>query len=208
MSDAVVVPPRARDRSYPAELEAIVLQALARDPAQRHATARALQGELTAFAAARGLDLSAAALARLMASAYGPELTAWHTAERRGATLEQHITSLTQQRTLEWQRPAAAGAEDAAPAQHASQSPAAVRAEDAAWAQDAPQSPAAVRAEDAAPAQHVPQSPAAVRAEDAAPAQRMPRSRLRSRLVTIALIAAVAIGLVATGALGALWLTR
>jgi len=106
VSDAVIVPPRARDRGYPAELEAIVVKALAPDPAERHATARALQRELTAFAGARGLDLSAASLARLMASAFGSELSEWHTAERRGTTLEEHITSLTQQRTLEWQRPA------------------------------------------------------------------------------------------------------
>jgi serine/threonine protein kinase len=107
VSDAVVVAPRSRDRAYPAELEAIVLKALAADPAQRHATAGAVQRELVALAGRLGLDRSATGLAQLMASAFGAELTQWHNAEHRGRTLEQHLTSLTSARTLEWQRPAA-----------------------------------------------------------------------------------------------------
>jgi hypothetical protein len=194
-----------------------VLKALAPDPARRHATARELQRELTAFAGERGLELSAAPLAQLMASAFDPELTEWHTAERRGTTLEEHITSITQQRTLDWQRPAAgspapeapppprsAVAGDAAPAEHVI---AADRRADAGPAGNASQSPAAVRRADVGPAAHAPRSPA-VRGRDARRLARASPARLRSPVLTIAFIAVAAIALVAAGALGALWLTR
>ena len=154
VSDAVFAPPRSRDPAYPAALEAIVLRALAADPAQRYATARELQRDLAAFAAAQRLDVSATGLAGLMADSFATELAQWHDAERSGSTLEQHITSLTQTRTLEWQRPGAPPG-DAAPI-----------------------------------------------------ARSRPGSRPGARIAWIALIVATAIGLVAAGAVGALWLTR
>jgi hypothetical protein len=228
VSDAAVAPPRSRDPGYPAELEAIAMTALAADPAARFATARALQRELAAFAGARGLDASPAALARLMAGAFGAELTAWHDAERRGTTLEQHITRLSEARTLEWQRSAAPPGEARAagsdPRWHAKAPAEAVAAgidprshakapADTASAGIDPRSIAASPG-GAAAARVDPRSVAKLLAAPAA-APVEPRAastartaRSRSRLALIALIAVAAIGLIAIGAIGALWLTR
>ena len=207
VSDAAVAPPRSRDPGYPAELEAIVMTALAADPAARFATARAVQRELARFAGARGLDASPAALARLIAGTFGAELIAWHDAERRGTTLEQHITTLTQARTLDWQRPAAPPGDTTA-------------------AHDAPRPVANAPAAAALAARIDPRSvakgPPIVAAHDvridprsvaqgpteAASARRVARSPSRSRFALIALITAAALGLIAIGAIGALLLTR
>jgi serine/threonine protein kinase len=55
--------PSEIDEDYPPQLEAIVLGALQRDPDRRYTTARAMQADLEAFAAAQGLSLSPLALA-------------------------------------------------------------------------------------------------------------------------------------------------
>ena len=92
VSEAVVPRPRLRDGSYPPELEAIVLKALAADPAQRYPTARALQNDLEVFASQYRLDLSTLSLARLLESLFRDEVVRWRDAERAGMTLAQHIT--------------------------------------------------------------------------------------------------------------------
>jgi serine/threonine protein kinase len=93
VSEAVVPRPRLRDKAYPRALEAIVLRALAAKPEDRFPSAQALQHELEMFAAAQQLDLSSMSLARLMESAFDPELMSWQSAERAGRTLEEHITT-------------------------------------------------------------------------------------------------------------------
>ncbi len=56
-------PPTQFVDGYPAELEQIVLRAIARDPADRYATAAELERVLERFATRHGLDVSARALA-------------------------------------------------------------------------------------------------------------------------------------------------
>ncbi len=58
---------------YPAELEAIVLRAMALAPDERQASAQELQLELEAFARAEQLDHSSVALATLMRTLYGEQ---------------------------------------------------------------------------------------------------------------------------------------
>ena len=103
VSEAVVPRPRLRDKSYPKELEAIVLKALAHDPDERYESAHALQCDLEVFASKLQLDLSATSLARFMGTVFGSELLQWHSAERAGLTLEQHIiTTTTSRRSIEY----------------------------------------------------------------------------------------------------------
>lgn len=61
-----VPPPSTRRASYPAELEAIVLKALARDASKRYPSAQALQLDLETFARTYGLAISSANLGRYM----------------------------------------------------------------------------------------------------------------------------------------------
>jgi serine/threonine protein kinase len=93
VSEAQVARPRLADPSYPRELEAIVMKALAANPDERYPSARALQRDLKAVASQLQLDLSAIALSRLVASVFGPELQQWRDAERAGRTLEQYLTA-------------------------------------------------------------------------------------------------------------------
>jgi serine/threonine-protein kinase len=62
-----VPPPSTWDRSYPRELERIVLRAVERDPAARYGSAGGLRADLDRFAVDRELDLSARALAAYVA---------------------------------------------------------------------------------------------------------------------------------------------
>ena len=66
-----IVPPREVDRSYPPQLEAIVMRALAPDPADRFPTAAALQSTLEAFAVSHGLHLSTMRVASWMERTMG-----------------------------------------------------------------------------------------------------------------------------------------
>jgi len=61
-----IPPPSSRALDYPPALEAVVLKALARDPAQRHATAQELHEDLERVAVELGLRPSAAALGRFV----------------------------------------------------------------------------------------------------------------------------------------------
>ena len=62
---------------YPAELEAIVMKALARDREQRYATARALQDDLEAFVRDYRLGTTAGELAAMMRELFGPKPLPW-----------------------------------------------------------------------------------------------------------------------------------
>jgi serine/threonine protein kinase len=108
VEDPKLTPPRALDPGFPAELEAILLRATARDPAQRYPTAEALQQALEVFAQNAGLSLSPQGLARLMAELFAEELAPWHKAAQQGMTLEAfvthgtHGTSVSDAPTTEW----------------------------------------------------------------------------------------------------------
>jgi eukaryotic-like serine/threonine-protein kinase len=69
---------------YPAGLEAVVMQALERRPAQRFQTAEALQLALEDWARARRLALSPVGLSRWLKVRFGGEAAAWETAQRGG----------------------------------------------------------------------------------------------------------------------------
>ena len=65
------VPPRELDPDYPAALERIVVKALSIDPAQRYASAEALQLALEHFCEEHGARLSTLSLAEHMRSLFG-----------------------------------------------------------------------------------------------------------------------------------------
>jgi tRNA A-37 threonylcarbamoyl transferase component Bud32 len=81
----------ADGRVYPAALAAIVMRALARDPADRYPTAQALQVELEAFARSERLEVSTMALASYMRGLFADELGAWEAAHRAGQSLGDHL---------------------------------------------------------------------------------------------------------------------
>ena len=77
---------------YPPALQKIVLRALAREPAERYATAIQLQGELEDFAHESRLRVSPLVLARLMSSLFPARLEEWDNAKSQGAFfVEQHV---------------------------------------------------------------------------------------------------------------------
>lgn len=84
-------PPSTVVPGYPPELEAIVMKALERDRAARHATAEEMQHALEALAAERRLAIGPSALARFMTGLFGGKVTAWERARQQGKTLGQHL---------------------------------------------------------------------------------------------------------------------
>jgi serine/threonine protein kinase len=86
--------PRALLASYPAELEAIVMRGLERDPERRFASALEMQRALEGFARARRLDLSSFGLAQLMERLCSDKLDAWRTAQREGRSLADHVAAM------------------------------------------------------------------------------------------------------------------
>jgi hypothetical protein len=78
--------------SYAPALEAIVLKALSRDPAQRHTSALELQKEIEDFAHDNRLRVSPLVLARLMSTLFPARLEEWDQARAQGAFfVEQHV---------------------------------------------------------------------------------------------------------------------
>jgi serine/threonine protein kinase len=77
-------PPSRGSAGYPLALETLILRALAPDRADRPATALALADDLAALAAAQGLTSTPAAIAHLLAAAFGPELDTTDHAEAPG----------------------------------------------------------------------------------------------------------------------------
>jgi len=90
-------PPRPTtiDPAYPAELEAIVMRALAKDRRDRQPTALAVQQALTTFASAHRLDVSQFALGTVMSDLFADELAEWHHALRAGESLVDHVIKRT-----------------------------------------------------------------------------------------------------------------
>jgi serine/threonine protein kinase len=78
---------------YPPALSAIVMRALAPDPADRFPTMQALQVALESFARDEGLALSTVALASFVQELFADELTAWHAAQREGKSLAEHLAA-------------------------------------------------------------------------------------------------------------------
>lgn len=72
ISDGKVRRPTKQDPDYPPELEAIVLRALATDPADRHGSAAELQDDIEAFAKQRGVSLSDRPVREWMEQVMGP----------------------------------------------------------------------------------------------------------------------------------------
>jgi serine/threonine protein kinase len=95
MTKARVTPPRELDASYPLELEAIVMKAVAADRAARHQTAEELQHELEAFARRAELNVSELAMSRLMNRLFADEVAPWHRARDSGLTLDEHVVRET-----------------------------------------------------------------------------------------------------------------
>lgn len=111
IASANVVPPTKLVPSYPPALEAIVMRALARDPAQRYATALELQGQLEDFAHETRLRVSPLVLARLMGNVFAARLEEWDHARAQGAFfVEQAVL-----RTLTEDEHEAAAAGEASP---------------------------------------------------------------------------------------------
>jgi serine/threonine protein kinase len=87
--------PTAVDPAYPAELEAIVMRALAKDRRDRYPSALAMQEALVALVGQLRLDVSQFALGRAMASLFEAELAVWHAAQRAGQSLVDHVIKRT-----------------------------------------------------------------------------------------------------------------
>jgi hypothetical protein len=73
-----ITPPSVREPGYPPDLEAIVMQALEKDPDRRYPSARELQRDLEAFTRLQRIQVSSPALAEWMERTFGPKREAWH----------------------------------------------------------------------------------------------------------------------------------
>jgi serine/threonine protein kinase len=87
-----VVRPSRLVATYPAELEKIVMMALAVDPSRRYASAAALLEELEAFASYSRLAPSAMALGRFMRELFGEVQEPWLTEHRSAAGVPREST--------------------------------------------------------------------------------------------------------------------
>ena len=72
-----IPPPSQKVAEYPQELERIVMKALARNPANRYATARELQLDIERFAVDNRLAISSARLAGFMQTTFADRIAAW-----------------------------------------------------------------------------------------------------------------------------------
>jgi serine/threonine protein kinase len=77
IAERPVTPPRVIEPDYDERLEHIVMRALAKDPARRYQTARALQMDLEDLARQRGMYMSAISLSQFMAHVFGDRREAW-----------------------------------------------------------------------------------------------------------------------------------
>jgi len=91
MTEARIAAPTSIDPQFPRDLEAILTKGLAADRTRRYATAAEMQHDLEAFARAHALNLSDAALSRLMHEMFSIEVATWIDARNTGVTLEDHV---------------------------------------------------------------------------------------------------------------------
>ena len=85
--------PSKFDPQYPAELEHIVMRALARDPAKRYQSAEQLQIDLEQLALDHRLAVSAVSMAIEMKTLFRDHVEAWTAAERAGQSLGEHLAT-------------------------------------------------------------------------------------------------------------------
>jgi tRNA A-37 threonylcarbamoyl transferase component Bud32 len=78
---------------YPPALSAIVMRALAPDPADRYPTMQAFQIALETFAREASLPVSTVALGGLMHELFAEELAAWRAAAQAGKSLAEHLAT-------------------------------------------------------------------------------------------------------------------
>ena len=71
-----LIPPHMIHATYPRDLEAILIKALATDPAERYQTAAELEAALTGFQRAQGLATDEAAIAAIMSQLFAAEAPA------------------------------------------------------------------------------------------------------------------------------------
>jgi serine/threonine protein kinase len=88
-----LIPPAAIVAGFPDELERTILRSLARDREDRHATLGDFAAELEIFARARGLDLSAYRLARLMAELFPDDVESETTKESTEPDIDRASTT-------------------------------------------------------------------------------------------------------------------
>jgi tRNA A-37 threonylcarbamoyl transferase component Bud32 len=95
IATGVATPPAwpADASEYPAALSAIVMRALAPDPASRFPTMQALQVALEGFARQASLPVSTVALGGLMHDLFAEELAEWRAAEKAGKSLAEHLAA-------------------------------------------------------------------------------------------------------------------
>src|SRR5450432_4509441 len=95
IATGVAAPPAWPEEAgeYPAAVAAIVMRALAPDPADRFPTMQALQIAMEAFAREASLPVSTVALGGLMQELFADELAAWRAAEREGKSLAEHLAA-------------------------------------------------------------------------------------------------------------------
>jgi tRNA A-37 threonylcarbamoyl transferase component Bud32 len=95
IATGVAAPPAwpAEDGVYPPALSAIVMRALAPDPAHRYPSMQALQIALEAFARETNLPVSTVELGGLMQRLFAEDLAAWTAAQRAGKSLGEHLAA-------------------------------------------------------------------------------------------------------------------
>ena len=86
-------PPTWAAAPYPPELSAIVMRALAPDPADRFQTMQELQVALESYARGAGIVVSTVTLAAFVQELFAEELAAWRAAQREGKTLGEHLAA-------------------------------------------------------------------------------------------------------------------
>ena len=97
-------PPTRRIPAYPPALEAIVLRAMARDPARRYATALELQRDLEDFAHDNRLRISPLTLSGVMERLFPAALAEWEKARAQGAYfVEEHVVRTLVGKTSEYE---------------------------------------------------------------------------------------------------------
>ncbi len=87
------IPPPSTLAELPPELDRVAARALARDRADRYATADELRADLEACARLHGLFFSRAALSAWMTSLFADEVEDWIEAQRTGVSLASYATS-------------------------------------------------------------------------------------------------------------------
>ncbi len=85
-------PPTQVRPDCPAELERIILKALAQDIQLRYQTADELLRDLEAFANAESIALSSNALSIYVSELFAPEIDSWNVARAAGVPLAEHLT--------------------------------------------------------------------------------------------------------------------